>query len=137
MELRFSPHPSALIPWLALINHLPAELPRPWTELDGVIGAGDDRRIVFDDDHGVTRILQTTQDCEQAFAVARMKTDSRLIDDVHRLGQRASERCREIDALRFATGKRAGLAIEGQIRESDFIEIHQPIDDLAPKVTCD
>ena len=109
-----------------------APLPRP--ELDRVIGAGDDRRIVLDDDDGVAGVLQASQHGEQPLAVARVQSDRRLVDDVHRLGQRAAERRGEIDALRFAAGQRARLTIEREVRQPDFIEVHEPVHDLAAQM---
>ena len=74
------------------------------SELDGVIGAGDDRRIVLDDDHRVAGVAQPAKNGEQSLAVARVQADRRLVDHVHRLSQRAAERRGEIDALRLAAG---------------------------------
>ena len=59
----------------------------------------------------------------QAAAVARMQTDGRLVEDVERIDQRRADRSGEIDALQFAAGKRARLAIESEIFQTDADEI--------------
>src|SRR4051794_1042874 len=49
-----------------------------------------------------------------------MKTDARFIKNVKNAGQTGADLCREPYPLRFATGKRAALPIQGQIAESDL-----------------
>jgi hypothetical protein len=81
------------------VEHASAVLPRARAELHGLVGAGDDGRVVLDDDDRVPGIAQTPEDGQQPLAVAGVEADRRLVDDVHRLGQRAAERRGEIDAL--------------------------------------
>ncbi len=124
-------------PRRAGVHEASAVLAGAWTEVERVVGTGDDRRIVLDDHHRVCRIAKATQDRQQPLAVAGVKADRRLVDDVQGLGQRAAEGCGEVDALRLAAGQRPALAFEGEVRQADLIEIGQPVHDLAAQMPGD
>ena len=85
----------------------------------------DDLGIVLDYDHGILIGAQALQDLDQTAAVARMQADGRLVEHVERIDQRRADRGGEIDAFQFAAGKRARLAIEGEIFQTDADEIGQ------------
>ena len=121
----------------SFVNNLAPKLPRPGPEVDGVICAADDRRIVLDDNHSVAGILQSAQHGQQTLTVARVQADGRLVDDIHRFGQRAAQRSGQVDALRFTAGESSRLPIERQVREADFIEVHEAIHDLAAQMPSD
>jgi hypothetical protein len=70
------------------VDDLTAVLARARAELHVVIGPGDDRGIVLHDDDRVSGVLETSQDGQEPFRVARMQSHGRLVDDVHRLGER-------------------------------------------------
>ncbi len=63
------------------------------------------------------------QHAEQAAHVARVQTDGGLVERVHRGGQQAAERAREMDTLGLAARERARLALDRQVAESDLVEI--------------
>ena len=64
-----------------------------------------------------------TQHAEQPAHVAGVQPDGRLVERVHRGGQQAAECAREMDTLGLAAGERARLPLDGQVAESDFVEI--------------
>src|SRR4030095_16050854 len=51
-----------------------------------------------------------------------MQTDARFIENVENASQAGADLCREPYPLRFAAGKRATLAIQGEIAKPDFHE---------------
>ena len=87
-----------------------------------VVGFLDGVGIVFDDEHGVAEIAQGFEDVDEALRIARMQADGRLVENVERADEMRAERSRELDALRFAAGKRRGEALEREVVEADFVE---------------
>ena len=106
-------------------HHLAALFARLRPEIDDVIAFLDDLGIVLDDDDGILIGAQAMENLDQTAAVARMQADGRLVEHVERIDQRRADRSGEIDALQLAAGKRARLAIEGQIFQTDADEIAQ------------
>src|SRR5207344_815527 len=72
-------------------------------EVDHVIATRDHDRVVLDQDDGVAGAGQLAEDLEEAARVARMEADRRLVEAVERVGERAAERAREVDALRLSS----------------------------------
>ena len=100
---------------------------RSRTQIDHVIGGGNRVRIVLHDQHGIAQVAQAFQDFDQPVRVARMQADRRLIEHVERADQMRAERSRQLDALRFAAGKRRGQPVKRQIIEAYFIEEAQAL----------
>ena len=76
-------------------------------------------------DQGVAGIAQPVHDADDAFNVARMQSDRRFIEHEQRIDQRCAERRGEVDALHFAAGQGARLAVEVQISEADIGQIFE------------
>src|SRR5579864_6759536 len=100
------------------------------TQIDDVIGGVNGIRIVLDHQNRVSEVTQAFQDADQAVRVARVQPDGRLIENIKRPDQVRSQRCRQLDALRLAAGKRRGEPIERQILETDLIEETQALPNL-------
>ena len=83
--------------------------------------------IVLDDEQRVAQVAQALQNFDQAIRVARMQADGRLVEHVERANQVRAERRGELNALRFAAGKRGGEAVERQVVEADFVEESQAL----------
>src|SRR4029077_10747979 len=66
-----------------------------------------------------------------------MQTDARFIENVENASQSGADLCREAYPLRFAAGKRAALAIQCEIAESDLDEKLQAQANLADNVCYD
>ncbi|MNN52649.1 hypothetical protein D3C81_1673610 [compost metagenome] len=75
--------------------------------------------VVLDHDHGVTQIAQVVQGGEQAVVVALMKTDGRLIKDIHHPDQPRTNLAGKADPLRFAAGQGVGTAIQGEVIQAN------------------
>ena len=100
-------------------------------QIEDAIGLDHDLRIVLDHQQRVARIAQPLHDADHALHVARMQSDRRLIEHEQRIDQRGAERGGQIDALDFAAGERARLAIERQVAEPDVAQELQPRAQLA------
>ena len=66
-------------------------------DLDHVVGGTDHRLVVLDDDHGVARIGERTDDRDQPVDVAWVQPDARLIEDEKGVDERGAEAGGEID----------------------------------------
>ena len=116
-------------------HHLAALLAGLRSEIDDVIAFFDDLGIVLDDDDGILIGAQAVEDLDQAAAVARMQADRRLVEHVERVDQRRADGGGEIDALQLAAGKRARLAVEREIFQTDADQIAEPAANLVEDQT--
>src|SRR3954463_4326892 len=66
-----------------------------------------------------------------------MQTDARFVENVENASQTGANLRRESYPLRFASGKRAALAIQGQIAQPDLHQKLQARTNLADNVCCD
>ena len=92
------------------------------TEIENVIGRADRVFVVLDHDDGIPEIAQPAQRADEPVVVALMQADARLIEHVEDAGEPGADLRREPNALRFAAGERAALAIEREIAEPDLEE---------------
>ncbi len=104
---------------------------RAGPEIEHVVRRGNGFGIVLDDEHrccpASRRVLQ---DVDQAVRVAGMQADRRLVENVERADEVRPERRGELDALRFAAGKRGGQAVKREVVEADVVEEPQTLADL-------
>ena len=63
-------------------------------EIDDVVGGPHGVLVVLDDDDGVAHVAQPFQAVQQAFVVARMQADARLVEDVQHADQAAADLAR-------------------------------------------
>ena len=108
------------------VHHLAAVLAGAGPELEHEVGLRDGGEVVLDHDHRVAAVAQPAQEGEQPVGVARVQADRRLVEHVERVDQPRAERVGERDALRFAAGEGAGLAVEREIAEADVAEEAEP-----------
>ena len=106
-------------------------------EIENVIRRANRFLVVLDHDDGIPEIAQPAERRQQPCVVALMQADARLIEHIKNAGQTRADLRREPDALRFAAGKRAAFAVQGQIVEPDFDEKLQPRLNLAQDVGDD
>ena len=111
-------------------NQFAAVFARAGAEIEHVIGGQDRVRIVLHHQQRVAQIAQALQNFNQAVRVARMQADGRLIQHVQRAHQMRAQRRGQLDALRFAAGKRGGQPVERQIIEAHFVEETQALLDF-------
>ena len=91
-----------------------------------MVGGADDGRVVLDDHDGVPLIAQSMQDADEALGVAWVESDRRFVEDVEGVDERRTERRRQVDAFELAAGEGAGLAVEGQVLETNLDQVAQP-----------
>ncbi len=91
-----------------------------------MIGGANRFFVVLDHDDRIPEIAQPAQGADEPRVVALMQPDARLVEHIEHAGQAGADLRREPDALRFAAGKRAALAIEREIIEPDFEEKFEP-----------
>ncbi len=106
-------------------------------KIENVIRRANRFFVVLDHDDGIPEIAQPAKRVEEPRVVALMQADARFIEHVKNTGQTRADLRREPDALRFAAGKRAALAIQREIIEPDLDEKLQPRIDLAHHVGND
>ncbi len=99
-------------------------------EVDDVVGGPHHVGIVFHDDNGVAEVAQFGEDADQPRRIAGMQADRRFVENVTRAHQTRTETCRELDALRFASRKSGGEAVERQILKPDVVQEFQTLPDL-------
>ena len=73
------------------------------TEIDEIVRGPHGLLVVFDDDDGIAHVAQPKKTSQQAFVVARMQTDARLIEDVQDADQAAADLAGQTDALGLAS----------------------------------
>ena len=98
--------------------------------VDHIIREADRVLVMLDHDHRVAEIAQLHERLEQAFVVALVQADGRLVEHVEHAGEAGADLRGEADALAFAAGQRAGGADEVRVVEADIDEEVQPVVDL-------
>ncbi len=114
----------------AVEHDLAAALAGAGAHIDQAIGREHHGRVVLDDDQRVAGIAQPVHRFDDAVHIARVQTDRRFVEHEHRVDERGAERGGEVDALHFAAGERARLAIERQVADADIAQVLQARADL-------
>jgi hypothetical protein len=109
-------------------------LARARPQLEQVIRAADQRRVVLDHHHRVAARREVPHQAEKPPAVARMKTDGGLVEGVERPGEPRAEGSRELDALRLAARERATGAVEGEVVETHLVQHLEPAPERVEQV---
>ena len=99
-------------------------------DVDDVVGSADGVFVVLDHDHRVAEVAQAGQGAEQAFVVALVQADGRLVEHVHHADQAGADLRGQADALRFAAGQGVGLALQGQVVQADIDQEAQAFADF-------
>ena len=99
----------------SLGNNLTPTRARTRAKIDNVVRSADRFFIMLNNDDRIAEIAQPSQRPEQTRIIALMQTDARFIQNVKNPCQTRANLCRQSDSLRFATGKRAALAIKSEI----------------------
>ncbi|CCJ90065.1 hypothetical protein BN132_1993 [Cronobacter turicensis 564] len=99
-------------------------------DVDYVVGGADGVFIVLHHNYGVAEITQVNQRAEQAFVIALMQTDGRLIQHVHHAHQARANLACQTDTLRLAARKRFRRTGERQVVQTDVHQEFQAIANL-------
>ena len=106
----------------ALGDDLSAERTRAGTDVDDVVGRRNGVVIVLDNEHRVAEVAQTFQRGNEAFVVALVQPDTRLVQNVEHTGQSATDLRSEADSLCFASGEGSAFAFQGKVSQADLLE---------------
>ena len=118
-------------------NHVSAVNARTGAHIDHVVGSANRILIVLDDDNGIADIAQALKCLDQAFVVALMKTNRRLIQNVQNAHESGADLSCQANALGLTAGKRRRGAIERQIIESDIDQKTQTLQDFLDDAAAD
>ena len=105
-----------------LEDHLAAGGPGAGTQVDDMVGDGDDLGLVLDDEHRVALVAQPQQQAVHPGDVVRMEPDRGLVEDVRDVGQRRAEVADHPRALGLAARQRARRPVEREIAQPDLDE---------------
>ena len=111
-------------------NHLAAVFTRARSQVQDPVGGADGFVVMFDHQHGIAQVAQALERAQQAVVVAWVQPDRRLIQHVQHAHQARADLGCQADALRFAAGKRACGALQGQVIQPDIDQEAQPFTDL-------
>ena len=117
-------------------DDLSAERTGTGTDVDDVVGRRNRVVIMLDDEHRVAEVAQTFQRGDEAFVVALVQADARLVQNVEHAGQAAADLRGEADALGFAAGEGSALAFEGEVSQADFFEESEAAGDFFDDLGC-
>ena len=100
-------------------------------EIENPVGAFNHLEIVLDDDERIAGVAQLHEHFEQLVDIGKMQAGGRLIEDVNGapgglLGQLGGE----LDALRFAAGKRGAALPEPHVAEPHVLQREQLVGNL-------
>ena len=96
-----------------------------WSQVDDVVGIGDDVEVVIDDDDGCALVEQALQNSEEGADVEGVQADAGPVEDEDRCYLVAVEFGAEHEALSFSSGERRGLLAKGEVAET---EVHQHLE---------
>ena len=74
----------------AFIYHFSAVSSGGWTDLDDVVGGGNDIFVMLHHHDGVTQVAQLPQHMYQPLCIARMQADGWLVQHIERAYQTAA-----------------------------------------------
>ena len=100
-------------------DHIAAVRSGARADVDQIVGGADAVFIVLDHDDGVADGLQALERADQAGVVALVQADGRFIEHVADADQARADLRGQADALGFAAGEGAGLAVEREIAQAD------------------
>src|SRR5262249_30864033 len=92
------------------------------TDVDEPIGVQKSVAVVFDHQYGRAGVAQVFQDFDQSVAVARMKSQRRLIEYITNPAKSRPDAASETNSLRFASGERFGRTIERDVADAHAIQ---------------
>ncbi len=101
-----------------LVDDLSPLVSRPGPEVDHVIRAPDQLRVVLHHDHRVAGLGQASENSRQPPRVSRVQPHRRLVEDVEGAGERASEGGGQRHPLGLAPGEGARLSAEREVSEA-------------------
>ena len=105
-----------------------------WADFDEPVGSAHDGFVVLDDHHRVALVDETAEDADHARKIAGVHADARLVEHEDRVCETGAEAGGQVDALDFAAGERARESVEGEVAESDRLEVAESGQDSFERV---
>ena len=114
----------------SLGDQLAAVLSGARTEIENAVGGAHHVGIVLHHQDRVSQVAQVVQDLDQPVGVAAVQSDGRLVQHVERSHQTRAQRRRQLNALRFAAGKRRSQPVQRQIFQAHIVQELQALANL-------
>ena len=114
----------------ALEHHLAALATGKGAHIYQQVGGAHYLLVVLYHYDGISYVAQTPQYGDQPFGIARMQSDARLVEYVHRTHEARAERRHEADPLALSSRKRVACTVERKIRKPHILHAAQPRDDF-------
>ena len=111
-------------------HQLAAVFSRARTKIENPVRRAHDVRIVLHHQNRISQIAQVLQDLDQPVRVAAVQPNRRLVQHIQRAHQPRSQRSRQLNPLRLASGKRRRQPVERQIFQTHIVQKAQPLADL-------
>ena len=90
------------------------------SQINDVVGAANRLLVMFDDEHGVSKVAQSFECLQQLPVVALVQSDAGLVQNVEHAHQSSPDLRSQANALRFAAAQRAALAIKRQVTQANI-----------------
>lgn len=104
------------------------------SQVEDSVGAAHGLLVVLDDDERVSFFGQRLEGVKEAFVVARMEADGRLVQHIKDAAQVGAKLGGEADALGLTAGKGLRAAVEGKVVESDLGKKFQALADFGDHI---
>ncbi len=108
---------------LAVEDDLAAARAGAGAHVDHAVGREHHGRVVLDHDQGVARIAQALHGLGDAFHVARVQADARLVEHEQGVDQRGAQGRGQVDALHLAARQRAALAVQREVADAHVAQV--------------
>ena len=106
-------------------------------DIHHIVRQSDGIFVVLDNDDRVAQVAQVGEGAQQAFVVALVQADGRLVQDIHHADQARADLAGQADALRLAAGQGVGAAIQSQVVEADIDQELQALADFLEDLVGD
>ena len=103
-------------------NEMTAVNARARADVDHEVRGGDRLLIVLDHDHGITEIAEAAEGGDQLGIIPLMKSDARLVEDVHYPRECRADLGRKADPLCLASREGTCLAGKREVFKTDAVE---------------
>lgn len=95
-----------------------------------MVGGGDDRRIVVDDEDGVLPVPQAGEQRDQSLNVTGVQPGGRLVEDIGHLGQWAPQVADHLHPLWLTAGQGRRRPVEVEVTQPDLDQGVHPAGDV-------
>ena len=105
-----------------------------WSEVEDPVGTAHSLLVMLHDDEGVSFFGQGLEGVKEAFVVAGVESDGRLVQNIKHAAQVRAELCSKANALGFSAGEGFGTAVEREVVESDLGKEFQALADFCDHI---